>query len=80
MQPTAVLTTAAAAEAVRTFLLKPRTTEGRKSSSSIRYPTRRDAFAPTHIDVDDISHLQYTRLDALRPEITHRRSAPICCR
>ena len=51
-------------------------TGGRRSSSSIGYPTPRRTRSPAfELDVDDVSHLQYTS-GATRPpvgvEITHR--------
>ena len=75
-QPTAVLTTAAAAEAVRTFLLKLPNLRRPQVIVIDQIPdSAGDAFAPTHIDVDDISHLQYTSGSTRPPvgvEITHR--------
>ena len=83
VQPTAVLTTAAAAEAVGRF--RSSSQPPKAASHRHRSDTRlaADAFAPTHIDVDDISHLQYTS-GSTRPRSAWRspigRSAPICCR
>ncbi len=75
-QPTAVLTTAAAAEAVRTFLLKLPNLRRPQVIVIDQIPdSAGDAFAPTHIDADDISHLQYTSGSTRPPvgvEITHR--------
>ncbi len=75
-QPTAVLTTAAAAEAVRTFLLKLPNLRRPQLIVIDQIPdSAGDAFAPIHIDVDDISHLQYTSGSTRPPvgvEITHR--------
>jgi fatty-acyl-CoA synthase len=75
-QPTAVLTTAAAVEVVQSFLLR---------LPDVRRPeiivideianSAGDAFVPTHLDIDDVSHLQYTSGSTRPPigvEITHR--------
>jgi fatty-acyl-CoA synthase len=80
-QPTTVLTTAAAADGVRAFLAR----RSSSSSPSARRPqvlvideisdSAADDFLPVAIDVEDVSHLQYTS-GATRPpvgvEITHR--------
>jgi fatty-acyl-CoA synthase len=75
-QPTVVLTTVAATEAVATFLDKLPDVRRPQVVVIDQIPdSAGDGFAPTHIDVDDISHLQYTS-GATRPpvgvEITHR--------
>ena len=75
-QPTVVLTTVAAADAVEAFLNKL-TPERRPQVVVIdRIPdSEAEAFATVEIGVDDVSHLQYTG-GATRPpvgvEITHR--------
>jgi fatty-acyl-CoA synthase len=75
-QPTVVLTTAVATQAVQAFLGK---------LSRVRRPhvividqipdSAGDGFVPVHIDSDDVSHLQYTSGSTRPPigvEITHR--------
>ncbi|WP_029112391.1 fatty acyl-AMP ligase [Mycobacterium sp. URHB0044] len=75
-RPTAVITTAAAADAVTASLVK---------LSSARRPhvivvdeipdSAEDGFIPVDVDVDDVSHLQYTSGSTRPPvgvEITHR--------
>lgn len=75
-EPAVVLTTAAANDSVVAFLAK--LAPGRRPRVLVidDIPdTAGDGFAPTAIDVDDVSHLQYTS-GATRPpvgvEITHR--------
>jgi fatty-acyl-CoA synthase len=75
-QPTVVLTTAAATEAVSTFLDKlPHLRRPHVIVIDQVSDSAGEAFVPTHLDIDDISHLQYTS-GATRPpvgvEITHR--------
>jgi fatty-acyl-CoA synthase len=75
-QPTAVLTTAAAAAGVRAFLAKlPSARRPQVLVIDEISDSAADDFVPTAIDVDDVSHLQYTS-GATRPpvgvEITHR--------
>ncbi len=75
-RPTAVMTTAAAADAVRAFLAK------RTFACSMHVivideipDSDEDAFVPVDISVDDVSHLQYTGGSTRPPvgvEITHR--------
>ena len=75
-QPSAVLTTAAAAQAVRTFL------EGLTSAAAMPVivvddipDSDAETFIPVDLDVDDVSHLQYTSGSTRPPigvEITHR--------
>ena len=74
--PTAVLTTAAASDAVESFLLN--LPQGRRPRVLVidEIPDSAGAaFAPTELGIDDVSHLQYTS-GATRPpvgvEITHR--------
>lgn len=74
--PTVVLTTAAADESVRAFLNRLPAARRPEVLVMDRIPdSAADDFTPTVIDVDDISHLQYTS-GATRPpvgvEITHR--------
>ncbi|MBS4729847.1 AMP-binding protein [Mycobacterium sp. SM1] len=75
-QPTVVLTTAAAAEAVQAFLLKLPPAERPHVIAIDRVPDSiGDAFVPVDFDLDDVCHLQYTS-GATRPpvgvEVTHR--------
>jgi len=75
-QPTVVLTTAAATQAVQTFLDKlPRARRPYVIAIDQVPDSAGDAFAPADPDMDDISHLQYTS-GATRPpvgvELTHR--------
>ena len=75
-RPTAVMTTAAAADPVRSFLASlafartmPVITIDDVADGAA------DAFAPVDLDVDDVSHLQYTSGSTRPPvgvEITHR--------
>jgi len=75
-QPTVVLTTVAAADAVQTFL--DRLPAARRPQVILIDQIRDsagDAFVAVHLDVDDISHLQYTSGSTRPPigvEITHR--------
>ena len=74
--PSAVLTTTAAAGAVEAFLA--RLPAGRRPHVIVldEIPESAESdFAPTDIDVDDVSHLQYTSGSTRPPvgiEITHR--------
>ncbi|MGV0794479.1 fatty acyl-AMP ligase [Mycolicibacterium sp. XJ1819] len=75
-RPTVILTTSAAADTVRAFLagrtLKP---DPRIVTIDEIPDAAGDAFAPVDIDVDDVSHLQYTSGSTRPPvgvEITHR--------
>lgn len=75
-QPTAVLTTAAARQGVEHFLSNVSRLRRPKVLVIDHIPDSTQAgFVPTHLEVDDISHLQYTS-GATRPpvgvEITHR--------
>lgn len=75
-RPTTILTTSAARAAVEGFLDQLPST-GRPSVLELDSipDSAGDAFAPTVIDVDDISHLQYTSGSTRAPvgvEITHR--------
>ena len=69
-RPTAILTTAAAADAVQAFA------HGMHVITIDQIPdSDGDAFVPVEIDVDDVSHLQYTSGSTRPPvgvEITHR--------
>jgi len=69
-RPTAILTTAAAADAVQAFA------HGMHVIMIDQIPdSDGDAFVPVEIDVDDVSHLQYTSGSTRPPvgvEITHR--------
>ena len=69
-RPTAILTTAAAADAVQPFA------RGMHVITIDEIPdSEGDAFVPVDIDVDDVSHLQYTSGSTRPPvgvEITHR--------
>jgi fatty-acyl-CoA synthase len=75
-QPTAVLTTVAATDAVQTFLSRlPPVRRPRVIVIDQVPDSAGDAFVSTHIDMDDISHLQYTSGSTRPPvgvEITHR--------
>lgn len=75
-QPTVVLTTAAATEAVQMFLLRiPQARRPRVVVIDQVADSTADAFVPVHLDIDDISHLQYTSGSTRPPvgvEITHR--------
>lgn len=75
-QPAAVLTTAAAAEAVQAFLLKlPQLGQPHLIAIDQVPDPAGDAFVPIDFDPDDVSHLQYTS-GATRPPVgvavTHR--------
>ncbi|MBJ7341260.1 fatty acyl-AMP ligase [Mycolicibacterium sp.] len=75
-QPTVVLTTSAAIDAVESFLdTLPRALRPRIAVIDRIPDSEGAAFVPFDVDVDDISHLQYTS-GATRPpvgvEITHR--------
>ena len=69
-RPTAIMTTAAAAAAVQPFA------RGMHVITIDEIPdSEGDAFVPVDIDVDDVSHLQYTSGSTRAPvgvEITHR--------
>jgi fatty-acyl-CoA synthase len=75
-QPTVVLTTTAATEAVHTFLLKlPDLRRPRVIVIDQVPDSAADVFVPAHLDIDDVSHLQYTSGTTRPPvgvEITHR--------
>lgn len=75
-RPTAVLTTAAAADAVRAFLAQHTVSPSPRVIPIDEIPdSEGDSFVPVDLNVDDVSHLQYTG-GATRPpvgvEITHR--------
>jgi fatty-acyl-CoA synthase len=75
-QPTVALTTAAAAETVETFLLQLPHALRPKIVLIDQIPdSAGDAFTPVGLDLDGVSHLQYTS-GATRPpvgvEVTHR--------
>lgn len=74
--PTVLLTTAAANEAVQTFLLKlPRARRPQVIIIDQVPDSAADAFVHVHLDMDDISHLQYTSGSTRPPvgvEVTHR--------
>jgi fatty-acyl-CoA synthase len=75
-RPAAIMTTAAVADAVRAFL------EQRAATDSVHVfvidevpDSDGDAFVPVDINIDDVSHLQYTGGSTRPPvgvEITHR--------
>jgi fatty-acyl-CoA synthase len=75
-QPTVVLTTAAAKEAVETFLLKLPDLRRPQVIVIDRVPdSAAEAFVSVDVDIDGISHLQYTSGSTRPPvgvEITHR--------
>jgi fatty-acyl-CoA synthase len=75
-RPTVVLTTEAATEAVETFLNKLPSAQRPRIAVIDRIPDSEGrAFTPVEVDVDDISHLQYTSGSTRPPvgvEITHR--------
>jgi fatty-acyl-CoA synthase len=75
-RPTAILTTAAAADAVRAFLAKLPFAHKMHVITIDEIPdSDGDAFVPVDINVDDVSHLQYTSGSTRPPvgvEITHR--------
>ncbi|MGH3960856.1 fatty acyl-AMP ligase [Mycobacterium sp.] len=75
-QPAVVLTTTAATDAVQTFLLNlPRVRRPQVVVVDQIPDAAADAFVPVDLDLDGVSHLQYTS-GATRPpvgvEITHR--------
>ena len=75
-RPTAIITTAAAADAVRAFLAKRAFARSMHVIVIDEVPdSDGDAFSPVEIDADDVSHLQYTSGSTRPPvgiEITHR--------
>src|SRR5271157_5782367 len=75
-QPTVVLTTSAATEAVQAFLLKlPHLLRPQVIVIDEVPDSAGDGFVSTHLNIDDISHLQYTSGSTRPPvgvEITHR--------
>ncbi|TPG33595.1 fatty acyl-AMP ligase [Mycolicibacterium hodleri] len=75
-RPTVVLTTAAAIDAVQSSLDKlPRAQRPRITVIDRIPDSEGDAFVPIEVDVDEISHLQYTSGSTRPPvgvEITHR--------
>jgi len=75
-RPTAIMTTAAAADAVRAFLAKRAFARSTHVIVIDEVPdSDGDVFSPVEIDVDDVSHLQYTSGSTRPPvgiEITHR--------
>jgi fatty-acyl-CoA synthase len=75
-QPTIVLTTVAATEPVQAFLNKlPLVLRPQVVAIDQVPDAAEEAFVPVHLDVDDISHLQYTSGSTRPPvgvEITHR--------
>jgi fatty-acyl-CoA synthase len=75
-RPTAVLTTAAAAEAVRASLAKLELANTMHVITIDEVPdSEGDAYVPVDLNVDDVSHLQYTSGSTRPPvgvEITHR--------
>jgi fatty-acyl-CoA synthase len=75
-RPTAVITTAAAVDAVRGSLAKLGFARGPHVITIDEIPdSAGDAFVPVDHDVDDVSHLQYTSGSTRPPvgvEITHR--------
>jgi fatty-acyl-CoA synthase len=74
--PTVVLTTAAATPAVEAFLLKhPHLRKPHVIVIDQVPDSAGDGFVPAHLDIDGISHLQYTSGSTRPPvgvEITHR--------
>jgi fatty-acyl-CoA synthase len=75
-QPTVVLTTAATFDAVQTFLVKQAHVRMPHVVAIDRVPdSAGDAFAPVDLNLNDVSHLQYTSGSTRPPvgvEITHR--------
>ena len=75
-RPTAIMTTAAAADAVRAFLANLAFARTMPVITIDDVPdSAADAFVPVDLDVDDVSHLQYTSGSTRPPvgvEITHR--------
>ena len=74
-RPTAIITTAAAADAVRAFLAKHTFTPHPQVLTIDEIPdSAGEAFAPVDVDADDVSHLQYTSGSTRLPvgvEVTH---------
>ena len=75
-RPSSIITTAAAADAVRASLTKLEFAHSPHVIIIDEIPdSEEDAFVPVDIDVDDVSHLQYTSGSTRPPvgvEITHR--------
>jgi fatty-acyl-CoA synthase len=75
-RPTAILTTAAAADAVRASLAKLEFANTMHVITIDEVPdSEEDAYVPVDLNVDDVSHLQYTSGSTRPPvgvEITHR--------
>ncbi|MDT5198321.1 MAG: fatty-acyl-CoA synthase, partial [Mycobacterium sp.] len=75
-RPSSIITTAAAADAVRASLTKLEFARSPHVITIDEIPdSDEDAFVPVDIDVDDVSHLQYTSGSTRPPvgvEITHR--------
>jgi fatty-acyl-CoA synthase len=75
-RPTAVMTTAAAADAVRASLAKLEFANTMHVITIDEVPdSEGDAYVPVDLNVDDVSHLQYTSGSTRPPvgvEITHR--------
>jgi fatty-acyl-CoA synthase len=75
-RPTAVMTTAAAADAVRASLTKLEFANDMHVIPIDEVPdSEEDAYVPVDLNVDDVSHLQYTSGSTRPPvgvEITHR--------
>jgi fatty-acyl-CoA synthase len=75
-RPTAIITTAAAADAVQGFLTKLAFARSPQVITIEEIPdSAGDAFVPVDLDLDDVSHLQYTSGSTRPPvgvEITHR--------
>jgi fatty-acyl-CoA synthase len=75
-RPTAIMTTAAAADAVQAFLAKLEFANTMHVITIDEIPdSEEDAYVPVDLNVDDASHLQYTSGSTRPPvgvEITHR--------
>jgi fatty-acyl-CoA synthase len=75
-QPAVVLTTAAATKAVQAFLLKLPQVRRPQIIIIDQVPdSAGEAYIPAHLELDDVSHLQYTSGSTRPPvgvEITHR--------
>lgn len=75
-EPTVVLTTTAAQEAVKAFLAgHPHLRRAQVIAIDQIPDSARESFAPTELGMDDVSHLQYTSGSTRPPvgvEITHR--------
>ena len=75
-RPTAIMATAAAADAVQAFLAKLAFARTTHVITIDKIPdSAGDAFVPVDLNVDDVSHLQYTSGSTRPPvgvEITHR--------